>query len=106
VRAGLLRYRWTIQQKTVIPSASGEPVATWTDRCTVWGDEKPQTASEVLRNNVAIAQKTTILSIRWRAGLTPAMRATREGRILDIEQVLNPDGRKREIQLLCTEVVR
>lgn len=104
--AGRLRYRWTIQRKSVTRSATGDEIVTWPNVAEVWAEEKDRSGNEVLRGTVAIAQKITTLSIRWRSGITPAMRMTRDGRVLDIEQVLNPDGRKRELELLCTEVVK
>ena len=106
MRAGQLRDRWTIQRKSVAKSATGAEVVTWTTLCTIWAGEKPMSGTEVLKSGANIAQQTTVLSLRYRSGITPAMRATRGSRVLDIEQAINPDGRKRELELLCTEVVR
>jgi SPP1 family predicted phage head-tail adaptor len=106
VRAGLLRSRWTLQRKLVTRSASGDEVVTWSDVATIWADERPTSGTERLRDAAELAQLTTTFSIRYRNGVTPQMRVTRDSRTLDIQQVVNVDGRKRELQLVCSEVVR
>ena len=78
----------------------------WTDLVTVWAEERPTTGKEVLRSAAQIAEGTTILVMRYRPGITPTMRAVRGTRILDIQDTTDVDGRNRELQLLCIEVVR
>ncbi len=46
---------------------------------------------------------STVFRARYRTGITPLNRVVFEGRTFDIRSVTNPDGRKRMMDLHCTE---
>lgn len=104
--AGRLRWKWTIQQKSVTRSNTGDEVVTWVDVKPVYAEEVQPGGSEGLRGTAEVAQKNVVLSTRYRSWLAPKMRAVRPGRTLDIEAAINPDGRRQESRLVCTEVIR
>lgn len=107
MRAGKLRHRITIQKKgPVTRSASNQEVFSWVDVLTVRAEARPASGRELLRSGAQLADATTVFSIRYRKGLTPAMRVLWGDHVLDLKQVIDVDGRGRELELLCTEVVR
>ena len=105
VRAGDLRHRVTIQQLVVGQDDYGQPLNTWKDAATVWAKVEDLTGREYFAaQQVPTAEVSTRVTIRWRADIEPAMRVVHGARVLDIKAVLDPDGRKRELQLMCQEV--
>lgn len=107
MRASRLRHRMVLQEKgTVTQSASGQEEFTWVDVAILPSEARPTSGREVLRNGVSLALATTIVSTRYRAGVKPQMRLLWGDRTLGIEQAIDVDGRGRELELLCTEVVR
>lgn len=105
MRAGELRHRVTIQQKTITQDTYGAEVETWAAVTTVWAKIEDLSGREYFAaQQVPTAQVSTRVTIRWRADVKPEMRALANGRVLDIKAALDPDGRKRELQLMCLEV--
>ena len=107
MRAGKLRHRMILQDKgPVTKSGSGQEVFTWVDVARINAEAKPTSGREVLRNGAQIADATTIISMRYRAGVKPHMRLLWGARVLDVKQAIDVDGRGRELELVCTEVIR
>jgi len=104
VRAGELRHRVTIQQKSVVRDSYGEEDVTWTNVATVWGSVEPLQGREFIEAKQTQAEITTRIRIRYRSSISPEMRVVWDGHIYDIEAVIDVGGRKRELQLMCTEV--
>jgi len=105
VRAGELRHRVTIQQKSVVRDTYGEEDVTWTDVATVWGSVEPLQGREFIEAKQTQAEITTRIRIRYRSGISPEMRAVWDGHTYDLEAVIDVGGRKRELHLMCTEVL-
>lgn len=105
IRAGDLRHRVTIQQATVTRNEFGEPVETWQDLATVWAEVVDLSGREFIEARQAPASEvTTRVRIRYRAGIEPTMRVLHGARVLEIVAVLEPEGRRRELHLMCREV--
>lgn len=104
MRAGQLRERVTIQQKVVTQNAFGEEVITWTTFATTWADVEPLTGREFIEQARREAEISYKVTIRYRTGIVPYMRISWESKTLRIEAVM-PDGIKRQIMLMCSEVV-
>ena len=106
MRAGLLRHRVTIQEKgTVERNSYGEEVITWAEVDTVWGSVEPLLGKEFLAAKREGAEVTTRIRIRYRSGITPTMRVVWGSHTYDIESVVEVEGRGRELQLMCREVL-
>lgn len=107
MQAGKLRERVTIQQEVVTRDTFGAEVNPWTDVATVWASVRPGSSGErfISAADQVQATITHTVRIRYRAGLTPKMRLKWEGRYLGIQSVVEPDGRTRELVLLCLEIV-
>ena len=110
MRTGKLRQRVTLQQGTASQNSFGESVITWSTLATVWADvAPPMTVAQRERfaqgGDQMQARVNYQARMRYRAGISPATnRIIWEGRTLEIEGVLDPDGRNREMIALCYEV--
>lgn len=105
MRAGELRHRVTLQSVTVARDAVGGTTETWTDQATVWAAIEPLRGREYWDAAQVAAEATYRVRMRYRAGVSPEMRLTYQGRTLEIESVTSPDERRRELELICREVV-
>lgn len=108
MRAGRLRHRITIQQYvTGSPQqkATGEPDGAWSTYATVWASVEPVSGREPFLAQAHLAEVTTKIGLRYRSGITSAMRVSFDSRIFDIKAILNWEERNIELQLLCTEGV-
>lgn len=104
MRAGQLRHRVTIQAQTTTQDEYGQPVQTWSDVATVWASVEDLSGREFFAAQQIAAEVTTRVTIRYRAGIEPDMRVIAGGRTLDIRSVQDPDGRRRQLVLMCREV--
>lgn len=103
--AGKYDRRVTIQQLVTTSDGTGGTTSSWQTFATVWAAIEPLTGGEYF-----VAQQTTSkvnnkISLRYLDGVKPAMRVLYGTRIYNIEAVMDSEGRRRERQLLCTEVV-
>lgn len=110
MQAGRLRQRVTIQDKVVLRDSFGEEIITWTDVATVWAGVEPLRGREFLEAQVQGADVTTRVIIRHRAGIRPEMRVIwtdddGTAHIYDVQAVISVQERRREVQLMCRELL-
>jgi SPP1 family predicted phage head-tail adaptor len=105
VRTGDLRHQVILQSKTEGRDAVGGVVEAWSDVATVWASVEPLDGKEFFAAERVNADATTRIRMRYRAGVTPVMRAVYGARIFDIQNVINVDERNRELRLMVREVV-
>lgn len=107
MQAGKLRERVTIQQEVVTRDSFGAEVNPWVDVATVWASVRPGSSGERFLTAADQMQATITHTVRmrWRDGLGPKLRLLWEGKLLGIQSVVDPDGRKRELVVLCLEIV-
>ena len=111
--AGRLNQRVTIQKRTVSQNDYGEAVETWAapgdgEPAVMWGEVKPVLTGTREAFAAAAGQYqarvTLQVRMRWRT-LDPAdYRLIVGGSTLEIQAVMDPDGRQRELLALCYEV--
>lgn len=104
MRAGQLRERVTIQQKVVTQNAFGEEVIVWTTFAATWADVEPLTGREFIEQARREAEISYKVTIRYRTGVVPYMRLLWDTKVMRIVAAM-PDGIKRQITLMCSEVV-
>ena len=104
VRIGALRHRVTLQKNTRTSSATGAKADNWTDVATLWAEVKPHAARELSAADSRYQQTTHQVTIRYREGITHKMRLMFEGRVLQVEYVLNSLEQNRWLHLLCQEI--
>lgn len=105
MRAGRLRHRITIQDKTVVQNSFGEEDITWTEFATVWASVEPLRGREFLDGRMVTAEVTTRIRIRHLDGVRPEMRVVHGSTNYDVLAVIHLEERNREDQLMCQEIV-
>lgn len=107
MRAGLLRHRVTLESQTITRDTDGAEVVGWTTTATVWGSVEQLSGSErfVQFGAQDKATASTKITIRYRGSVDPAMRVQALGRTFGILEVRHDPTWRRQIDLLCEEVV-
>lgn len=103
IRAGTLRKLVTIQTITRADDGAGGFTETWTDTATVRAAVAPLEGREQLEAMQTGLRQPVRVRMRYRAGVTTAQRLVYEGRTLEIQSVVDPEERHRELVLLATE---
>lgn len=106
MRAGRLRHRIAIQANTPTRDSHGQEIESWATVATVWGAVEPQRGGErfIDEANQLLAERTTQIVIRYWSGLTIEHRISWNGRVFNIQGIINPDYRNREMRLTCEEI--
>lgn len=101
-----MRERIAIERAAVTLDEFGEPVETWALVATVWAAVLPQkytsgveALSQALGREAVVTTHT--VTIYWRGDVLETDRITWNGRLLDIRRVIDPDGRRTWLELLC-----
>lgn len=105
MRAGSLRHRVTIQQATESQNGFGEPIKSWSNLATVWAAVEPLQGQEFLDGRQLEAAVDTRIRIRHRSGVTQRMRATWGSHVYDVQSVIVDATNRRQMLLMCREVV-
>lgn len=106
MQAGRLRHPLVIQQKSVTRDDHGGEVVTWTTFASVWGECRPLRGREFAALRAAQAEISTRFVIRYVAGVTPAMRVQNGSDVHDILEVIDVNGRHKELELMCRGVAQ
>lgn len=88
--AGRLDQRVTIQTKSVTRGAHGGEIVTWTDVATEWMEVLPISGREFVALRAAGSDLTVRFRMRYRAGITAAMRFVWGGSAYDVEPPIAP----------------
>lgn len=108
MRAGDLRRRVTIQQRSAPADALGQPVQAWEDVATVWADVAPLSGRELVSARAVNAELTHTVTIRYQ-GLfgnplaMAKMRVLYGARVFNIQGSVDPDERHKSLELSCSE---
>lgn len=107
MQAGKLREQVAIQQKSVVRDAFGAEQITWSTVATVWANVRSTDGTEQVESAVdqVVATISHSVLIRYRSGLSPAMRLVWRGKALAILSIVESDNRQRQLILKCSEIV-
>lgn len=106
MRAGVLRQRVTIQKPVVIGRDSfGAEILGWEKVATLWADVQPLSGREYFDAQQMNNEVTTLIRIRYYPGITPQMQVVWNNHTYNIQAVLDQAERKREVHLMCKEVI-
>lgn len=105
MKIGKLRQRVAIQNFIATRDSFGAEVPAWTDVATVWASVTPVSGKEYFASGQVNAEVSTKITLRYRSGITPKMRAVFEDRTFEIISVLNFEERDIELNLMCKESV-
>lgn len=75
----------------------------WVDRFKFWCSIDPLTGRELLAAQQEKSEISHEVEMRFRPGITAAMRIVFKNRIFDIHAVTNPRERNERLKLLCGE---
>lgn len=100
---GELRDRLTIQQYTEGKDDYGGVTKTWATLATVWGRNLPKVGREVDDESRRVSVTEYIFKIRYRSDVTTLMRISWNSRTFDIKGIINPDGIRKYMHLICEE---
>lgn len=103
MQAGKLRHAVTIQVPPVGQDEIGQPNTVWTNVATVWASVEDLTGREYQAAQATQNPVQTRIRIRYRAGIVASMRVLHGTTIYNIEAVLDRDGRRVELQLMCSK---
>jgi SPP1 family predicted phage head-tail adaptor len=95
---GTLSERFTLEQPIRSADGGGGASVAWQTVAELWARVRPITGEERLRHDQLAGRVTHEVWIRWRLGVTPAMRFRQDARIYEIAAVLEA---KRRVYLKC-----
>jgi SPP1 family predicted phage head-tail adaptor len=105
MRAGGLRHRIVIQEATETQNSFNEAVPVWSTFAERYASLVPQSGREFIAASQIVPELQALITLRWVNGVTPKMRVQMGTRVFDILAVLDLEGRNREMQLACRELV-
>jgi SPP1 family predicted phage head-tail adaptor len=94
--------RFALEEPVRTPDGAGGATVTWQTVAEVWAHVRPISGDERLRHDQVSGRLTHEVWLRWRAGVTPAMRFTQGTRVYEIVAVLEAERRTR-LKCLCEE---
>ncbi len=107
MRAGILRHRVSIEAYDAAVDEWGQPVEAWATVVTDLPAEVRDVRGREFWSGTQTpaGEVTTRVRIRYRDDVVFArqMRVVHQGRVLPVEAVLDPDGRRTELHLMCKE---
>lgn len=104
--AGVLDQRVTLQRQVAGIDGYGQASTSWATVATVWARVQPLRGREFFAAAQMQAEVSTKISIRWRAGVAPTMRVLWRGLAHEIVSVIEPDGARTVLELMCLQGVR
>lgn len=96
---GALRHRVEIQQAAIVGDGAGGHVENWSTMATVFAAIEPLRASDRFGADQRLESVTHRVTIRARGDVESGMRLARDGRVLDIRTVHDPDETGRYLTL-------
>ena len=103
LQAGELNRHITLQTRASSQDSYGQQAATWSDWATCWAHIRPISGREVMTAQAINAETTHVITIRYRPGVTAAMRAVFGSRLFNILAVTEPEMAHVTLELLCSE---
>ena len=102
--AALLKRPVMLEVPTRTADAAGGAAVTWKPTARLWAHVKPLNGRERRRHEKIASRVTHEVTIRYRKGLSPAMRFNDDGRLYAIHAILDPDQTRCWQHCKCSEV--
>lgn len=99
---GDMRHRVRIQQLAAGQDDYGQPGNSWSDVATVWASIEELSGAELVAAQSIRQDVNTRITIRYRQSLDPRMRIAWGTLLYNVGSILDPTGRKRILQLMCS----
>lgn len=102
---GALRHRIEIGRYVGGQDEWGDPIPEqWQSVCTVWAAVEALTGRLFFEARQTAEQSDHQVTIRYRKGIEPGMIVRYDGREFTIQAVLDREGTRRWLELICREV--
>lgn len=101
MRAGELTSRVTIEQRSTTPDAWGQPTETWSEVVACWANIRHNSGAEAIKGDSEISVVKASIRIRWRTGITSAMRVVFGSATYAIKAVMEDHQRREFVDLVC-----
>jgi head-tail adaptor len=105
IRAGEMRHRVRIEQRSGVQDAAGEPEVTWLSFAERRAAMRADPGSEIFSSEKRNGRVPTVFHLRYLAGVKPQMRVVhiKTGQVFDILSAADPDGRRAELVITTLE---
>ena len=104
MRAGKLRHRIVLQAKSATTDEYGGPVEVWADVATnIPASVEPLSGRELVNAQTVNAEVTTRITMRYRAGVIAANRIVFEGKFYNLQSIVDPEMKHRELIIMASE---
>lgn len=103
INVGAMRHVVNIQRATVTQDDYGGQISTWATTISPWVEIKPLMGRELTIGRQVSANVSHAVITRYLSDITPKDRVNFNGRLFDINAVMNIDERNIKTVLLCTE---
>ena len=100
---GALRHRLVLEEAERVSDGAGGFTESWVTVATVWAALEPSSGSEAVDSGRLAGRVLHAVTLRYRAGVTPAMRFRKGTRVLHILAVIDAGERRRRLHCLCEE---
>jgi len=101
----MLRHRVEIGRYTSGKDQFGNQLPKqWQPVCTVWAAVEALTGRLYFEAQQTAEQSDHRVTIRWRRGIEPGMIVRHDGREFTVQAVMDKDGLRRWLTVLCKEV--
>lgn len=106
LKAGNLRHRIALQRKQQTQNPqTGAMVTTWVTEATVPAAVEPLSAREFIAAQAVQSDVSVRIRVRYRPGITAAMRLLHDGKVYNITGVLaDKDSGREYLTLPCSEL--
>jgi SPP1 family predicted phage head-tail adaptor len=98
---GRLSHRLTLESPVRLADGGGGATVAWEAVADMWGAVEMPSGRERVESGRLTGTANTRITIRYRDGVTPAMRFRNGGQVFEIRTVLDIDGRRRYLQCDC-----
>ena len=103
MKAGKLRHRVAIDCVVETEDTGGGRVKEWVLIAEVWGCIEGRSGRERYHAQQIESVYSHLITIRYRPGIEPEMRARHGAHVYNIRAALDPDGTRRELLLFVEE---
>jgi len=104
MRAGKLRRLVTIQSPSFSYDSINQPVATWSDfAANLYAEIDETPGREQIQAGQVNPIRPVTITVRYVAGVTNQMRVVYGTRTFEIQTIVNPAEKNRELVLTCLE---
>ena len=98
-----LRHRMTLKELSRISDEGDGFTESWEELAELWADVRPASGFERIEADRLSGTVSHEIALRYRAGVSPAMRFRKGTRLFQILAVIDVGERKRWIKCLCEE---